>query len=174
MTKVGNVLVGDLIFAFHIVALREIARNPERVRNDVNAYNKMLHRIDDMLHYIELQGLASGVLSEGFDKYRLLKLIGMSLGIKISAKAELWFLESVANSFKKELGAESELKRDEVLEQTILQLQVSYEWTEIVDFYKNQRDEMDLANLYHLCFPYDKHSMLDNEKQYDRYDPSQY
>lgn len=62
LTKMGNVLVGDLIFAFHILALREIARNPEKVRKDRNAYNKMLHRIDDVIHYLELQGLTSGSL----------------------------------------------------------------------------------------------------------------
>lgn len=148
LTKMGNVLVGDLIFAFHILALREIARNPEKVRKDRNAYNKMLHRIDDIIHYIELQGLTSGALSESFDKYRLVKLIGMTLGVKVSAKAELWFLESVSSQFKKELVTnqenKQELKRDEVLEQTILHQQVGYEWNEIVDFYKNQRDAQDL------------------------------
>ena len=102
LTKVGNVQIGDIIFAYHILALREIARCPDKVRTDSNAYNKMLHRIDDILHYIELHGLTTGVLTQSFDKYRLVKLISMALGVRVSAKAELWFLESVANQFKKE------------------------------------------------------------------------
>ena len=47
----------------------------------------MLQRIDDLLHYIELNGLASNVFDENFDKYGFVKLIGMTLGVKIPALA---------------------------------------------------------------------------------------
>ena len=52
----------------------------------------MLQRIDDILLYIEINGLANNIFDQYFDKFRFVKLIGMTLGVKIPALAEKWFL----------------------------------------------------------------------------------